>query len=82
MSRVRGYISGLSRMAPPSPQVPASQAEEARARTLIERGRNARACAERALRAGDWASAAEFEEVTVEAEDELAVLESARRFAA
>ena len=78
--RRRAWTFVLSRLAPP-PEVPASQIEEERSRVLTERGRSARARAEQAMRAGDWASAAVSEEVIVESEHELAVLRSVRRVA-
>ena len=81
MPRARAWIFVLSRMAPP-PDVPASQADEQRARLLTERGTRARVRAELAMRVGDWAMAAVSEEVIVESEHELAVLRSVRRFAA
>ena len=76
----RAWIFVSSRKAPP-PDVPASEADEERARALTERGRSARARADLAMRAGDWDLAATSEEVIVESEHELAVLRSARHFA-
>ena len=80
MPRPRAWTFVSSRMAPP-PDVPASRADEERARLLTGRARNARFRAEMAMVTGDWASAAASEEVIVESEHELAVLRSVRHFA-